>query len=157
MVLIVNSRKLTAKRVEAFLGRLEELVSALPSAENKAEMDRELDAVIGFLLDFKRRLNSVPTAEDAAGLEESIGTLRHYVRIAEADPLISKILGLQEQAKPRTAKKHRKHGEFDANQAVSELKSLTPDEMRRAMEDKTKFTIAVLRRIAELLTSANSR
>ena len=143
----MESRKLTAKRVEAFLGRLSEFANALRSEASEAEIDRELDVVIGFLLDFKRRLNSVPTSENMRGLETSISALRHFVRIAEADPVISRALGIREQgARPR-ATKDSGRSELDIKHITAELRSMTPEEMRRTLDNRHEYTVSVLRHI----------
>ena len=143
----METAKLTTKRVDAFLGRLSELVVALPSAERKAEIDHELDALIDFLLDVKKRLSHVPTSDDAAGLEASFNTLRHFIQIAEADPLISKALGLQERKTRQRPNRPHKHADLDITQEIAELRLLSPDEMRQTFEDKHKYTVATLRRI----------
>lgn len=144
----MSTPRLTAKRVDTFLNGVAELAKTLPSAERKAEIDRELDAVISFLLDFKRRLNSMPTADDAAELEQSIGTLRHFVQVADSDPLISKALGLPQKAPRKGTKKTRREPEADIERAVLQLKSLPPDRLRKALIDGNEYTVATLRRLA---------
>ena len=145
----MESTKLTARRVEVFLTRLSELASALPSAERKEEIDRDLDIIVEFLLDFKKRLHSVPAFEDMQGLEESIKTLQHFVRVAEGDVVLSKALGLKQAGKPRS----RTHSGSDlanvnVEKEVERIKSLSPEEIKLQLSDKTKYGAATLRSIS---------
>ena len=145
----MESSKLTAKRVEAFLSRLSELANALPSAERKEEIERDLDTIVEFLLDFKKRLHSVPAFEDMQGLEESIKTLQHFVRVAEGDVVLSRALGLKQPGKPRS-KTHSGNDLANVNmeKEVDLIKSLSPEEIKLQLSDKTKYSASTLRSIS---------
>ena len=62
-----DSVKLTGRKLDSFLSKLSELVDALPADETKLRLDRELDALIKFLQDFRIRLRSLPAGEDVTG------------------------------------------------------------------------------------------
>ena len=144
----MSTPRLTTKRVDAFLNGVAELAKTFPTPERKAELDRDLDVVISFLLDFKRRLSSMPTADDAAELEHSISTLRHFVQIADSDPLISKALGLPQKAPRKSARRSRTEPDTDVDRVVLRLKALPPEELRRALDDGNDYTVATLRQLA---------
>lgn len=141
--------KLTARRINAFLEHLEALVHSLPTQEQKQEIDRELERVIAFLTDFKARLATLPTCDEEKGLEESLKVLRHFVAIAEADPLISRTLRLKaKESRARSSTRRAKSPE-NIPALVDELKASSPANIRRALDQKTAgCTVADLRQIA---------
>lgn len=148
----MSERKLTAKRFTTFLQHLGALVESLPTQEEKQVLQRELAAVIAFLQDFKARLANLPAREDEAGLQESLQVLRHFVAVAEADPLISKTLGLaQKQSRPRSGSTRPKTP-LDHSAIVEQLKDLSPDDMRAALTERSSgWTVADLKQVAGLM------
>ena len=141
--------RLTAKRITSFLQQLESLVDSLPTQERKEEIERELECVIGFLNDFKARLTALPTTEDEARLQESLRVLRHFVAVAEADPLISKTLGLHPKAQRLRSSTGRPQERPDVTTMVDELKGAPPAEVRQVLTRKENgCTVADLKQIA---------
>ena len=125
--------KLTAKRINTFLQHLGSLVNSLPTREQKDEIERELDTVISFLTDFKARLTGLPTREDEASLEQSLKVLRHFVAVAEADPLISRTLGLNTKPSRTRSGTARPRTSPDISAMVDQLKASSPEEIREAL------------------------
>ena len=144
--------RLTAKRITIFLQNLGALVDALPTREQKEELERELTAVISFLGEFKARLTELPTREEEARLAESLKVLRHFVAVAEADPLISKTLGLTpRRSRARTGSK-RPRTPPDHSAIVDQLKGMSPDEMRTALNQRANgWTVTDLKQVASLM------
>ena len=141
--------KLTAKRVNTFLQHLGALVDSLPTREQKEQIERELDSVICFLTDFKVRLTTLPTCEEETGLQESIKVLRHFVAVAEADPLISKTLGLRPKQSRVRSGTARPKIRPDVSAIADELKGASPEEIRIALSQRAGgCTVADLRQIA---------
>ena len=147
----MKSSKLTSKHVDAFLARLSELTASLPTADQKVEIDRELDAIIEYLMEFKRRLKSIPATEEAAGLEESITTLRHFVQIADADPLLSRTLGLEVRGTRQKQRRRNDSGTQEVKLTIAELTSLSPDDLSRKLQDTREYPGTALKQIAEEL------
>ena len=144
--------KLTAKRITTFLQNLEGLVGALPTRERKEELERELAAVITFLEEFKARLAKLPAREEEAGLEESLRALSDFVRVAEADPLLSKTLGLTSRRPKARAGSQRRSTSSDHFAIVEHLKGLSPDEMRATLNQRSNgWTVADLKQVASLM------
>ena len=144
--------KLTAKRITTFLQNLGALVDALPTRERKEELERELAAVIAFLEEIKARLTELPAREEEAGLEESLKVIRHYVTVAEADPLISRTLGLTPKQSRARAGSKRPRTPPDHSAIAKRLNGLSPDEMRTALNQKSNgWTVADLKQIASLM------
>ena len=148
----MTDTRLTARRITTFLQHLGALVDALPTREQKEALQHELATVIAFLADFKARLAELPTREDEAGLEQSLKVLRHFVAVAEADPLISKTLGLTpKQSRARSSSK-RPRTPPDHSAIVNQLKGLSPEDMRTALTQQANgWTIADLKQIASLM------
>ena len=153
------TRGLTARRVTAFLDNVAALASTLPTEDQKAEVERELDTIIGFLTNVREALAKVPTRVEGEGLEQSLKVLRHFVEVAEADPLISKTLGLQGKASRSRMVRGSPRVAVDVKAAVDELRSLSPEEVRRTLEGRmAKCTLMDLREIAaELGVRARSK
>ena len=144
--------KLTAKRINTFLQHLGVLVNSLPTDDQKQEIQRELDAVIAFLADFRTRLANLPTREEEAQLEQSLEVLRHFVAVAEADPLISKTLGLTPKLSRAPSGSKRPRTAPDHSTIVEQLKGLSPHEMRTALGQRTNgWTVADLKQIASMM------
>lgn len=140
---------LTAKRVDTFLKHLAALADSLPTKDQIDEVERELDRVMAFLADFKARLITLPTREDEASLQESLKVLRQFILIAEADPLISKTLGLQpKQAKARS-RPARTKTRPDVATIIDDLRGSPTNEIRTSFSERVNgCTVADLKQIA---------
>lgn len=148
----MSQTRLTAKRITTFLQSLEALIDTLPTRDQKEEIERELAAIIEFLENFRVRLTELPTREDEAGLEESLKVLRHFVTIAEADPLISRTLGLTPRRSRAPASSKRPKTPPDHSAIVAQLKGLSPDEMRAVLNQRSNgWTVADLKQVAYLM------
>ncbi len=148
------STKLTGKKLESFLRNLSTLVDTLPSEETKSQLDLELQALIKFLQDFQVRLRSLPSEQDAEGVSSTIETLKDYVRIAESDPVMSRVLGLTMDS--RTLRKPSRNylSDQDRKEAIAvaeELKDLSPADIEHKFEDKRKYNITMLKQIGKEL------
>lgn len=148
------STKLTGKKLESFLRNLSMLVDTLPSEETKSRIDLELQALIKFLQDFRARLRSLPSEEDTEGVSSTIETLKDYVRIAESDPVMSRVLGLTMDN--RTLRKPSRNylTDQDRKEAIAvaeELKDLSPTDIMHKFEDKRKYNITMLKQIGKEL------
>ena len=91
-----NSTQSTGKKLDGFLSKKAELVDTLPSQETKSRLDKELAVLIEFLTDFRNRLKTLPTDQDANDVTSTIEMIKDYVRVAESDPMLSRVLGLSE-------------------------------------------------------------
>lgn len=144
-----NAIKSPGKKLDRFLNSLSELVDTLPSQEAKSRLDQELKALIQFLQDFRKRLESLPTGEDADGFTSTIETVKDYVRIAESDPVMSRVLGLSSDnralGKP-SRNSLTEQGRKDAKAVAKELKELSSEDVERKLADK-KYNIPMLRQI----------
>lgn len=142
--------KLTGRKLEGFLSKLSELVDALPSQETKSQLDRELDVLIRFLQDFRSRLKSLPTVEGRDGVSATIETLKDYVRVAESDPVMSRVLGLSSEKGWQTKPSQNlltEHDRREAKAITEELKGLSHEEVERKLAEGKKYKIAMLRQI----------
>ena len=144
------TNKSTGRKLDRFLSDLSALVDTLPSREVKVQIDRELALLIEFLQDFRNRLNSLPTNEDADGIVPTIEAIRDCIRIAEADPVMSRILGLspgfhesKKSVKGMTTERDREA----ARSIARELKSMPPAEVEQALTDKGKYNVSMLRQV----------
>ncbi|MDE2997489.1 MAG: hypothetical protein OXU79_00250 [Gemmatimonadota bacterium] len=149
-----NTVKLTGRKLDSFLSRLSDLVDALPTEETKHRLDRELEALIGFLQDFQMRLRSLPAGEDVEGVTSNIETIKDYVRVAESDPVLSSVLGLSSRNRtmsksPRAA--YTAQNRSDAKGVAEELKGMSSAEIERMLADRKKYNVAMLRQIGDEL------
>ncbi len=149
-----HSIKWTGKKLDTFLVRLSELVDALPSRETKSRLDQELKALTGFLQDFQVRLESLPTAEDANGVTSSIEVLKDCMRVAESDPVMSKMLGFASDnglSKKSPRNVITKQGREDATVIAEEFKKLSSEDLERRLADKRKYNVPMLKQIGRAL------
>lgn len=145
---VESALPLTAKKIDSFLNGLTDLVNTLPTTATKERLDRELTVLIDFLRDVQQRLKSMPTSDNAEDIAATVETLKNYVRVAEADPLMSRALGFAEarRSPPRTVLSEKARREAKAlAKAVSDM---TPDDIYRTLADRKKYNTAVLREIA---------
>ena len=159
-----KTNELTGRKLDKFLTEMSALVDALPSPEMKAQIDRDLASLITFLQDFRDRLKSLPTDNDFDGVAATIEAVRDSVRIAEADPVMSRILGLSSEfqgpkksAKSRAAKQNSEAAKSIANK----LQDMPHGDVGQVLADKRKYNVSILRQIGgELgisLTSKSTR
>ena len=142
----------TARKLDRFLTDLSALVEALPSPEAKARMDADLVSLIEFLQNFRSQLNALPTDEGAAQIASTIEAVKDFVRIAEADPTMCRVLGLAERPRPNGRPRHQaKAGELDAAKALDKLQKLSSEEIEKALSDRASYNVQALRALATQL------
>ena len=144
----------TGRKLDRFLTDLSALVETLPSPDAKAQIDRDLASLIAFLQDFRARLNSLPTDNDLAGVTSAIEAVRDCVRIAEADPAMSRILGLESELKgpKKSVKRIAKNENREIAKSIAgELQDMPPEDVEQMLADKHKFNVSMLRQIASEL------
>lgn len=143
-----NAPPLTAKKIDSFLSGLTALVNTLPTTATKERLDRELTVLIDFLHGVQQRLKSMPTSDNAEDIAATVETLKNYVRVAEADPLMSRVLGFAEarKASPRTIPS--KEARHEAKALAKTLSDMTRDDINRTLADRKKYNNAMLREIA---------
>ena len=156
-----KTNELTGLKLDKFLTDMSVLVEALPSPDAKAKINRDLASLIEFLQDFRDRLKSLPTDNDLDGVVSKIEAVRDSIRIAEADPTMSRILGLSSGFKrPRKSTKNStaKQNLAAAKSIAVELRCMPPGDIEQVLADKRKYNAAILRQIGdELGISLSSR
>lgn len=149
-----NSAKLTGRKLDRFLSDLSELIDAFPSRETKSQLDRELGVLIGFLEEFRERLKALPTEEDMDGVTSAIEMIKDQLRIAESDPMLSRVIGIlpdngalrKSQHKPTTKQDHE-----EARTTAEEMKGMALGDLEHKLKDKKKYNNAMLRQIGNEL------
>lgn len=143
----------TGRRLDRFLTDLSALVEVLPSPDAKARMDADLASLIEFLQNFRARLHSLPTDDGAEQIASTIESVKDFVRIAESDPTMCRVLGLAERSRsngqPRRPPTNA--GGWDASKALDELKGMPSQEVERILADRRKYNVAALRAIGAQL------
>ena len=144
----------TGRNLDRFLSNLSALVESLPSPDAKAQMDRELQSLIQFLQDFRIKLKSLPTCEDADQVALTVEAVKDCIRMAEADPAISHVLGLSSQSGfgGRSKRRPATAGDREASRkAAEELRKMPPLDVERLLAKRGKYNVPALRQIgAEL-------
>ena len=142
----------TGRKLDRFLTDLSALVEALPSPETKARMDADLVALIEFLQNFRSQLNSLPTDHGAGQIASTIETVKDFVRVAEADPTMCRVLGLADRPRPNGRPRRQVNsGGPNAAKALNELQQLSSDELEQTLSDRTTYNVQTLRAIATQL------
>lgn len=143
----------TGRRLDRFLTDLSALVEALPSQEAKARMDADLASLIEFLQNFRAKLNSLPTDDGAEQIASTIESVKDFVRIAESDPTMCRVLGLSER--PRSNGRPRRPpanaGGWDASEALDQLQRMPTQEVEGILADRKQYNVEALRAIAAQL------
>lgn len=139
---------MTAKKIDSFLNGLTALVNTLPTAATKERLDRELTVLIDFLHDVQERLKSMPSSDNAEDIAATVETLKNYVRVAEADPLMSRVLGFAEARKASPGTILSKEARHEAKALAKALSDMTQDDINRTLADRKKYNNATLRQIA---------
>ncbi len=141
----------TGRRLDRFLSDLSALVEALPSPDAKARMDADLASLIGFLQNFRTKLNSLPTDEGAEQIASTIEAVKDFVRIAEADPMMCRVLGLSEEIRPTGRPRRQLNnagGREVTKRTLDELQQLPSHDVEHTLANRTAYNVAALRAIA---------
>lgn len=143
----------TGRKLDRFLTDLSALVESLPSADTKAKMDADLVSLIRFLEEFRAALKALPTDDGAEQISSTVEHIKDFIRIAEADPTMCRVLGLSERAQINGRPRQRTiaAGGFDAAKALDELQKLPSQELAYALTDRKTYKVATLRAIASQL------
>ena len=140
----------TGRKLDRFLSDLSALVESLPSPDAKAQMDRELQSLIQFLQDFRIRLQSLPTGKDADQVALIVEAVKDCIRMAEADPTISHVLGLSTQTGfgGKSRRRQTTVGDGEASRkAAEELRKMPPLDVERLLVKRGKYNVPTLRQI----------
>ncbi len=147
-----NSIQSMGKKLDSFLSKMSELVDTLPSQETKSRLDKELGVMIEFLTDFRNRLKTLPTDQDANQVTSTIELIKDYVRMAESDPVLSRVLGLSGNGTSRRALKPlAEQSRKEAGSIAEVLKELSPEDIERRLSDKRKYNVSMLKQIGKEL------
>ncbi len=148
-----NSIQSMGKKLDSFLSKMSELVDTLPSQETKSRLDKELEVLIEFLTDFRNRLKTLPTDQDANAVASTIELIKDYVRVAESDPVLSRVLGLSGNGTSRKSphKPLTEQGRKEAQSIAEVLKELSPEDVERKLADKRKYKVPMLKQIGKEL------
>ncbi len=140
-----------AARSAKMLGVLKDLVTGLPTAEEKQRATESLEVVVGFLKEMQAHLALVPTVEDTRSLTAALERLDSFLARAEANPVLARAIGL-EKPKPRPAQSGRPPLNPVRVQAiVNELEALTLDQIRERLTSEDTYGLADLRGLAKEL------
>ena len=110
--------------------------------------------LIVFLEEFRERLKSLPTEEDMDGVTSSIEAIRDQLRIAESDPMLSRVIGIlpdngvqrRSRHKPMTKQDHE-----EARTTAEDMKGMALGDVEHKLKDKKKYNNAMLRQIGNEL------
>ena len=141
----------TGRRLDRFLSDLSALVEALPSPDAKARMDAELESLIEFLQNFRTTLSSLPTDDGVEHIASTIESVKDFVRIAEADPMMCRVLGLSDQASPNGRPRRKATnaaGRDAARKALSELQDMPLHDVERVLTDRATYDVQALKAVA---------
>lgn len=147
---MTDSKKITGKKIEAFLSNLAGLVESLPTLETKAEVNRELDALIGFLSEFQEKMRDVPTIEETKEISSTVERLITLVKLADSDPFLSRNLGLSPQ-KSGGQSRHQSLTDTErrkAKEIAAQIKKLSPQELSKELADKKTYKVVFLKQVA---------
>ena len=137
----------TREKMDGFLGKLSDLVGALPSPDEKARMDNDLKTLIDYLEGVRRQLALLPTGSQFDS--SAIDRLRELMRVVDADPLMSRVLGFSTEGRRRLG---RRAGALDeaargrAREVAKELETLSGNQVQHRLLDKS-YSVALLRQI----------
>lgn len=141
----------TSKKMDDFLGKLSDLVGSLPSPDEKSRIDNDLRMLISYLEGIRKQLELVPTSSQVDP-RSSIERLRELLKVADVDPLLSRVLGF-----PTNGRRTRRRvgaltddARIRAGKVAQELETLTDDAVRAKLLDKT-YSVALLRQIGSEL------
>ena len=141
---------LTSKKMDAFLGKLSDLVGSLPSADEKTRIDNDLKVIIGYLEEVRKQMEAMPTRGQMDG--SAIDRLRQLLLAVDADPLLARVLGMSTNG-PRARRGARALGEdarIRAREVARELKDLPGDQVQFRLLDRS-YSVALLRQIGDEL------
>lgn len=149
---MADSMQSMGKKLDSFLSKMSELVDTLPSQETKSRLDKELGVLIEFLTDFRNRLKTLPTGQDANAIASTIEMIKDYVRVAESDPMLSRILGLSQNGISRKSPNLLTEQSRKEAESIAEvLKELLPEEVERRLSDRRKYNVPMLKQIGKEL------
>ena len=121
-------------KAKAFAKSLQSLIDSLPSASERQEIDSQLGTIINFLTDLRKRLNGIPSQEEATSAREAIDRLDSIFAQAKDSPFLSATLGIRATARrPKPAKPSAEDVER-AKSTLTELETLSIDELRPALQ-----------------------
>lgn len=149
-----NSAKLTGRKLDRFLSDLSELIDTFPSRDTKSRLDQELGVLIGFLEEFRERLKSLPTEEDMDGVTSAIEMIKDQLRIAESDPMLSRVIGILPDDRVVRRSQHKPMTKQDLEEAkttAEDMKGMVLGDIEHNLKDKKKYNNAMLRQIGNEL------
>ena len=142
------SNKTRASNSRKLLALVRDVTRSLPTSQDRFEIAAAINAVVEYLNDLKRTLESVPTLEDMTPLDEALANLdRHFARIQD-NVLVARTLGTKKPMPSKPKPSFSANDESEAVLALKRLRTYTPDQIREELQDGTRFSLGVLRVLA---------
>ena len=128
------------------------LLSGLPSAEEKLQIQSRISDLKRFIDDLDKSLASIPPIKDTTLVSEAIEKLAGLFMKAESNPTMGPLLGITPagQRKLRRSEPLTEVQVSAARNQIQELNSLTIDEIRSRLNGEN-YSLADMRAIARAL------
>ncbi len=145
----MRTKKPNIKISNLFLSNVQDLIAALPTDEEKKDLDKAFESLIGFVSNLKEKVASLPTREDSEVIIESIVLINNYIKKAESIPALSTSLGLAGKRESKVFQKKTSDEDIQkAKKAINHLKTLPIDEIKIQLQS-SKFLLSDLQLIAD--------
>lgn len=142
---MATSKKQPQFEIDKFFPGLQSLVTNLPTAEQKQEIDLAFTQLIAFLKDLQTRFQTIPSLEDADEARQFLSTLKEYLESAAKQPLLAVAFGSAPVKKSIKKPLSDAKPELDLAAALEELESMPSYELRVRLE---KYMLNELKVIA---------
>jgi hypothetical protein len=141
-------------KMKTFLTGLRNAVDALPTEDERQEIQSKCTQLIEFLSDLQRRVQSVPSRDEVASIKQAIQTLEEFFERATHNPALASIAGLKPFSKTKPRQKSSPiagEEKTAAESALAKLDKLPLDSMRAELENEAVYPARRLQSIGSIL------
>jgi hypothetical protein len=132
--MVAKKRSGAVFEAQKFVQSLSGLIDALPSDAGKQETILQLETLIQFLSDLKKRIESIPTSQDTASAHVALNHLATLFAQAKSNPVLGAAIGIKATVPRQRSPDLASEDVERANSAVTRLNSLPIDELRATLD-----------------------
>ncbi len=127
---------------------LAQVLHSLPDQADRERLLKNLDAIINFFSDLKRRIESLPSTGDRARILAALEDIAGFLNRSRNDSVLASVLGLQYERGSRRSPGTIPVPSKSSDALLDELRALPTEEIQKRLNDYKQVTMSDLRAMA---------
>lgn len=138
--------------LKKFAANVRELTENLPTEAEKSTLRVQIDAILAFLSQMQKSIETLPSIEEVDGARKAVNVLDDLAVRAKSNPILAAALGLRppQRSRARSALLTQEESK-NAESLLEQLRSMSIDEMNLRLGTEERTPTRELEAVASLL------